>query len=100
VERTPTTLGTAVSVKFTRVSETKMRVEFDPGVRTVETFVHVPLPDGMKVAEATMDGRAIAGNEISVARSGEQAIVNAGKVAHRAVFEFTLLPDGSAGPAR
>jgi hypothetical protein len=100
VERTPTTLGTAVSVKFTRVSETKMRVEFDPGVRTVETFVHVPLPDGMKVAEATMDGRAIAGNEISVARSGEQAIVNAGKVAHRAVFEFTLLPEGSAGPAR
>jgi len=100
VERTPTTLGTAVSVKFTRVSSTKMRVEFDPGTRGVQTFVHVPLPPGMKLAGATMDGRPVGAGEITTAKSGEQAIVNAGKVAHRSVFDFTLAADANTGSAR
>src|ERR1019366_6445422 len=41
VERTPTTLGTVVSVKVTRTAN-GMRVEFDPGTRGATTFVHVP----------------------------------------------------------
>jgi len=90
VERTPTTLGTVVSVKLTRTSETAMRLEFDPGTRGVETFVHVPLAEGSKVVEAKIDGSVLPASEITVSPSGQQAIVAAGEVGHRVTFDFTV----------
>jgi hypothetical protein len=48
-ERTPTTLGTTVSAKLTRVSGTRLRLEFDPGTKPVDVVVHVPLLPGQRV---------------------------------------------------
>jgi hypothetical protein len=90
VERTPTTLGTMVSVKATRAAGNKLRVEFDPGSRPVQTIVHVPLARGTSVASATMDGKPISGSVITAAKTGEQADVAVGEIARPAVFEFTL----------
>jgi len=90
VERTPTTLGTAVSVKATRTAANKLRVEFDPGSRPVQAFVHVPLARGASVASATMDGKPLPTAAITPARTGEQADVAAGEIARPVVFEFTL----------
>ena len=97
-ERTPTTLGAAVSVKMTRTSATGLRVEFDPGTGggAMRTFVHVPLATGTKLSEAKMDGKAIPANAITTSASGEQAIVAAGKLSHKTTFEFTV----SAGAGR
>ncbi len=98
VDRTPTTLGTVVSLKLTRSSATMLELEFDPGGRATETFVHVPLPEGMQIAEAKMDGRAVPMNAIQVSASGQQAVVEAGSLSHRVTFVFTL--GASMGTAR
>jgi hypothetical protein len=92
VERTPTTLGTSVSVKLTRLSGAMMRLEFDPGGRAVNTFVHVPLPAGTRLSEVKMDGKLLPDSAITVPASHEQAIVAVGEVAHRTTFEFRLVP--------
>jgi len=97
VERTPTTLGTVVSVKFTRTSATTFRLEFDPGARTVDVFVHVPLPHGARLSDAILDGKSIPTNAITVSASGEQAIVAAGALSHRVTFEFAVARSAAAG---
>ncbi len=91
-ERTPTTLGTAVSVKMTRTSATELRVEFDPGTGGVamNTFVHVPLVTGAKLSEVKMDGKPIPASAVTVSASGEQAIVAAGELSHKVTFDFTV----------
>jgi hypothetical protein len=98
VDRTPTTLGTAVSLKLTRTSATVFHLEVDPGARATETFVHVPLQAGMQVADAKMDGRAIPMSAITIAGGGQQAIVAAGALSHRVTFDFTL--SATMGTAR
>jgi len=90
VARTPTTLGTIVSVKATRTSANKLRVEFDPGTHPVQAFVHVPLASGGRVVSATMDGKPFAASGVTTAKTGEQADVAAGEIARPVVFEFTL----------
>jgi hypothetical protein len=93
VERTPTTLGTAVSVKATRTA-TGWKVEFDPGhtlgTRAVETVVHVPLRAGESVSAATMNGKTMPMSSVHVSANGEQAIAAAGEIARPVVFEFTV----------
>ncbi len=99
LERTPTTLGTTVSVKLTRVSPTAFRLEFDPGTRAIDTFVHVPLPRGSRLSAATLDGKPIPTSSVAVSASGDQAIVAAGALSHRVSFEFTLAQVAAAGTA-
>ncbi len=94
VERTPTTLGTVVTVKATRTAM-GWRVEFDPGTRAVETVVHVPLTVRSKLSEVKMDGKTLSMSSVHVSDNGEQAIVVAGEVARPVVFEFSI-----AGGAR
>lgn len=89
-ERTPTTLGTVVSLKLTRISATTFRLELDPGLRATETYVHVPLVEGSQIAEAKMDGRAIPTSAIKVSASGRQAVVSVGALAHPVTLDFTL----------
>jgi len=91
-ERTPTTMGAAVSVKMTRTSATELRVEFDPGVGggAMNTFVHVPLAPGAKLSEAKIDGKPIPASAVTVSASGEQAIVAAGELSHKVTFEFMV----------
>ncbi|MDP9051714.1 MAG: hypothetical protein M3O31_13495, partial [Acidobacteriota bacterium] len=96
VERTPTTLGTTVSVKATRTSAMGMRVEFDPGKRGVDTLVHVPLADKTRLIEAKMDGKALPANAIRVSANGQQAIVAVGQLAHAVTFDFTFASIGAA----
>jgi hypothetical protein len=96
VERTPTTLGTMVSLKLTRTSATTIHLEFDPGARPTETFVHVPLTAGSRLSAATIDGRPVSASAISVSASGEAAIVAAGSLTHRVSFDFALTPVGMA----
>jgi hypothetical protein len=96
VERTPTTLGTLVSVKLTRESATTLRVEFDPGARATETFVHVPLSEGAKLTGAKMDGKSLPAGAITMSASGQQAIVAAGEVRNRVTFEFNVTAVGGA----
>jgi hypothetical protein len=98
VERTPTTLGTVVSAKLTRVSATELRLEFDPGARAAETFVHIPLAEGTGVAEVKMDGRNLPSSAIKISAGGAQAVVAAGDVSHRATFDIKL--GASMGTAR
>jgi hypothetical protein len=95
IERTPTTLGTMVSVKLTRVSATTFRLEFDPGARAAETFVHVPLADGAKLTESKMDGKPLPASAITISASGQQAVVAVGEVAHPVTFDFTLTAGGA-----
>jgi hypothetical protein len=90
VERTPTTLGTAVSVSATRTAANTLRVRFDPGTRPVQTFLHVPLPHGANVTSATMNGKPLPSNAITTAATGEQADVAAGEIAAPVTFDFTL----------
>ena len=90
VERTPTTLGTAVSVKASRIGANVIRVEFDPGTRPVQTFLHVPQPRGAKITAATMSAKPLPMSAVTTSASGEQADVAAGEIAHPTVFEFTL----------
>jgi hypothetical protein len=73
-----------------------MRLEFDPGGRTAETFVHVPLPAGSRLSAAIMDGKPVPMSAISVSASGEAAIVAAGSLTHPVSFDFTLTPRGTA----
>jgi hypothetical protein len=89
-ERTPTTLGTVVSLKLTRISATTFRLELDPGLRATETYVHVPLVERSQIAEAKMDGRAIPTSAIKVSASGRQAVVSVGALAHPVTLDFTL----------
>jgi hypothetical protein len=96
VERTPTTLGTLVSVKLTRESATTLRVEFDPGARATETFVHVPLSEGAKLTGAKMDEKPLPAGAITMSASGQQAIVAAGEVRNRVTFEFNVTAVGGA----
>ena len=98
VDRTPTTLGTVVSVKATRISPTVLRVEVDPGTRAADTFVHVPLAEGTRLVEAKMDAKAIPMSAVRLAGSGQQqAIVAAGELSHRVTFEFTVTAAGGTG---
>ena len=90
VERTPTTLGTVVSVKAMRTAANKLRVEFDPGSRPVQAFVHVPLARDASVVSATMDGKPLPATAITTTKTGEQADVAGGEIARPVVFEFTL----------
>jgi hypothetical protein len=92
VERTPTTLGTVVSLKLTRASPTTLHLEFNPGTRAAETFVHVPMLRGAKLAEAKVDGKALPTSAITISANGQQAIVAAGELAHPVTFDFTLTP--------
>ena len=89
VERTPTTLGTVLSVKATRISATLLRVEVDPGARAVDAFVHVPLAEGTRLVSGTVDGKEIPMSAVRLAGSGQQAIVAVGELSHRVTFEFT-----------
>jgi hypothetical protein len=100
VVQTPTTLGTVVSLKLTRTSPTMLHLEFDPGARATDTFVHVPLPEGSRMSGAKMDGRAVPANAITTSASGQQAIVSAGELWHRVTFDFTLTPGPAVGAAR
>ena len=100
VDRTPTTLGTVVSLKLTRTSATTLRLEFEPGARTTDTFVHVPLIGGSLLVEVTMDGHPIAMSAVSTSASGQQAIVAVPGISHHASFDFTLAPASAAGAAR
>jgi len=100
LERTPTTLGTVVSLKLTRTSATMLHLDFDPGTRATETFVHVPLPDGSRVAEVKMDGRAVPMSAIRLSAGRQQAIVAAGALSHRVSFDFTLAQGTAMGTAR
>ena len=95
VARTPTTLGTAVSVKLTRISADEMKVEFDPGTRSVDTFVHVPLPVGMKVVAVREGGKSLPAAVVKPSATGEQAIVSLGEVSRPVTLQITL-----AGAAR
>jgi hypothetical protein len=90
VERTPTTLGTVVSLKLTRASPTTLHLEFNPGTRAVETFVHVPMLRGAKLAEAKVDGKALPTSAITISANGQRAIVAAGELSHPVTFDFTL----------
>jgi hypothetical protein len=90
VEKTPTTLGTTVSVKATRIGANTVRVEFDPGARPVNTFVHVPLASGQRVTSATMDGKSLPAAALTTSATGEQADVAAGEIARPVVFEFSI----------
>jgi hypothetical protein len=94
-ERTPTITGTVVSVKLTRTSPTALHLEFDPGTRASETFVHVPVPSGSKLSEARMDGQVVPMSAITTSAGGQQAIVAAGKIAHPVTFDFTLTQGGA-----
>jgi hypothetical protein len=100
VERTPTTLGTMVSLKLTRTSPTAIHLEFDPGTRATDTFVHVPLPQGARLAEATMNGHAMPPSAITMLANGQQAIVAAGELSGRVVFDFTFAAGTPVGAAR
>jgi hypothetical protein len=100
LERTPTTLGTVVSLKLTRTSATMLHLDFDPGTWATETFVHVPLPDGSRVAEVKMDGRAVPMSAIRLSAGRQQAIVAAGALSHRVSFDFTLAQGTAMGTAR
>jgi hypothetical protein len=100
IEQTPTTLGTMVSLKLTRISPTMLRLEFDPGSRSTDTFVHVPLPEGSKLSGAKMDGRPVAASTITVTTNGQQAIVAVPALSHRASFDFTLTLGSAGGAAR
>ncbi len=95
VERTPTTTGTVVSVKLTRTSATTLHLEFDPGTRGGDTFVHVPLPVGSKLSEARMDGQIVPMSATTMSAGGQQAIVAVGKITHLAKFDFTLIAGGA-----
>ena len=95
VERTPTTLGTVVSLKLTRASETTLRLEVDPGARATKTFVHVPLAERAHVVEVKIDGRVVPMSAVTVSGSGQQAVVAAGALMHRTTFEI-VLAQGSA----
>jgi hypothetical protein len=90
VERTPTTMGTVVSLKLARTSPTALHLEVDPGARGTDTYVHVPLIAGSKMVEAKMDGKAIPMSAITLSPGGEQAIVAAGSLSRRVTFDFTL----------
>jgi hypothetical protein len=58
LERTPTTLGTTVSVKAEALSATKLRISFSPGTRTIATLVfHLPLAVGVKVHSVLVNGK-------------------------------------------
>ncbi len=94
VERTPTTLGTVVSLKLTRVSATTLRVEFDPGAREAETFVHVPLAGHTRLASGTLNGKDIPMSAMKLSQSGEQEIVAVGDVSRPVVLEFVLIGAG------
>jgi hypothetical protein len=96
VERTPTILGTMVSVKLTRESATTLRVDFDPGARSTDTIVHVPLTEGTKLSEAKMDGKSLPASAITMSAGGQQAIVAAGEVGNRVTFDFTVTAVGAA----
>ena len=100
VERTPTTLGTVVSLKLTRTSATTLHLEFEPGARTTDTFVHVPLIGGSRLVEVMMDGHPIAMSAVNTSASGQQAIVAVPGISHHASFDFTLAPASAAGAAR
>jgi hypothetical protein len=91
IERTPTTMGTVVSLKLTRTSATMLHLELDPGARTTDAFIHVPLPAGSHLTAATMDGRAVPSGTITVKANGQQAIVAAPALAHRVSFDFTVV---------
>ncbi|HKO19082.1 MAG TPA: hypothetical protein VJU82_09365, partial [Acidobacteriaceae bacterium] len=90
IERTPTTLGTAVSVSITRTGPNALRVHFDPGARPVETVVHVPLTHGTRVISATMNGKPLPAGAVRTAATNEQADVTAGEIASPVTFDFTL----------
>ncbi len=100
VERTPTTLGTVVSLKLTRISPTMLHLDLDPGTRAADAFVHVPLPEGSRLSEARMEGRPMAKSAISVPASGGQAIVSVPALSHPVSFDFMLTPTPVAGAAR
>jgi hypothetical protein len=100
VERTPTTLGTVVSLDLKRTSPTTLHLEFDPGTRAVETFVHVPLAVGSRLSDAKMDGEPILMSAITTSANGQQAIVAAGEVGHRVTFDLTLAAGAEVGAAR
>ena len=90
IERTPTTLGTAVSVSATRTGPNTLRVHFDPGARPIQTTVHVPLTPGQRVLSASMNGKPLPATAITTAATGEQADVTAGEIANPVTFDFTL----------
>jgi hypothetical protein len=96
VDRTPTTLGTVVSLKLTRTSPTMLHLELDTGSRVSDTFVHVPLPVGSKISEAKIDDRAVPASAISLSANGRQAIVAVGAISHPARFDFTLASTGAS----
>jgi hypothetical protein len=91
IERTPTTMGTVVSLKLTRTSAAMLHLELDPGARATDAFVHVPLAGGGRLTAATMDGRPVPSRAITVTSNGQQAIVAVPGLAHRATFDFTVV---------
>ncbi|QHN03019.1 hypothetical protein FTO74_06265 [Granulicella sp. WH15] len=59
IDRTPTTLGTTVSLKLERTSATAMHLSFAPGANALETvIVHLPVPEGATLKSVTVDGSA------------------------------------------
>jgi hypothetical protein len=90
VERTPTTLGTVVSVKATRTKD-GLKVEIDPGTRVTETFVHVPLPERTRLAAGTVDRKEIPMSAMKLSPSGEQVIVAVGSLSHPVTMEFRFV---------
>jgi hypothetical protein len=100
VQRTPTTLGTVVSLKLTRISQTMLHLDLDPGTRTTDAFVHIPLPDGSQLSEVRMEGRPMPKSAIDVLANGEQAIVSVPALSHPVSFDFMLTPTSVEGAAR
>lgn len=100
-ERAATTLGTVVSLKLTRVSETKLKVEFDPGAKATDVVVHVPMTEGYGFSAARMDGKAVAASAISTATlpGGERVTeINLPGLAHAMTLEISLAPLAVTNP--
>jgi len=59
IDRTPTTLGTVVSLKLEHTTPNAMHLSFDPGARAIESVVvHLPLPEGANLKSVAVDNHA------------------------------------------
>jgi hypothetical protein len=72
VERTPTTLGTVVSLKLTRATQPgKLQLELDPGARATDVVVHIPTREheefSEKVSSVKIGGKEVPASAISTA---------------------------------
>lgn len=59
LENAPTTLGTKISMALHAVSAEKLELKFDPGSKTADIVIHVPLTRGQKVTAVRIDGKTI-----------------------------------------